>query len=108
MSADSAVVEKQPIETGESALPGTPKTDGSVTDDTYVDPKAESRLVRKLDMVIYPVFFVIYMMSFLDRINISNARIQGMVPDLELTGNRFNIALFVSIADSPSGLKFQC
>jgi hypothetical protein len=32
----------------------------------------------------------------LDRINISNARIQGMTEEINLSGNRFNIALFVS------------
>ncbi|KAH8674317.1 major facilitator superfamily domain-containing protein [Xylariales sp. PMI_506] len=35
------------------------------------------------------------MMSFLDRINISNARIQGLTTDIDLSGNRFNIALFI-------------
>jgi hypothetical protein len=62
-----------------------------------IDPQAEARLVRKLDLVVYPVLFIVYMMSFLDRINISNARIQGLVKDLDLTGNRFNIALFVCL-----------
>lgn len=71
--------------------PGTPKSD------VHIDPKAEQKLLMKLDLVIYPTFFIIYMMSFLDRINISNARIQGMEKDLDLYGNRFNIALFVSI-----------
>ncbi|KAI0480070.1 major facilitator superfamily domain-containing protein [Xylariaceae sp. FL0804] len=59
------------------------------------DADAERRLVRKLDLHVYPILFVIYVFSFLDRINISNARIQGLVEDLDLTGNRFNIALFV-------------
>jgi sugar phosphate permease len=100
-----AILEEKQIvtETGEQALPSTPRTGASqsddaaaVLDDEPIDPKAERRLVWKLDLVIYPVFFVIYMMSFLDRINISNARIQGMVEDLNLIDNRFNIALFVS------------
>jgi hypothetical protein len=60
------------------------------------DPKADGRLVRKLDRTIFPILYVLYTLSFLDRINISNARIQGMTADLNLTGNRFNIALFVS------------
>ncbi|PHH83152.1 hypothetical protein CDD83_3057 [Cordyceps sp. RAO-2017] len=59
-----------------------------------IDPEAERRLVAKLDLIIYPAFFIIYTMSFLDRINIGNARIQGMVEDLDLHGGRFNIALF--------------
>ncbi|KAL7904507.1 MFS general substrate transporter [Trichoderma velutinum] len=65
-----------------------------VPDISPIDPKAEEKLVRKLDFIILPTFFVIYMMAFLDRINISNARIQGMVEDLDLTGSQFNFALF--------------
>ncbi|KAI1828275.1 MFS general substrate transporter [Xylaria intraflava] len=58
-------------------------------------PAGDKRLRRKIDLNIYPILFVIYALSFLDRINISNARIQGLTEDLELYGNRFNIALFV-------------
>ncbi|KAI1496460.1 major facilitator superfamily domain-containing protein [Biscogniauxia marginata] len=60
-----------------------------------IDTQAERRLVRKIDLYVYPILFLVYAMSFLDRINISNARIQGMTEDLKLFGNRFNIALFV-------------
>ncbi|KAK6866361.1 major facilitator superfamily domain-containing protein [Apiospora arundinis] len=61
-----------------------------------VDPVAERRLLRKIDFTVYPILFIVYMMSFLDRINISNAKIQGMAHDLDLlVGNRFNIALFI-------------
>ncbi|KAI2602779.1 MFS general substrate transporter [Hypoxylon sp. NC1633] len=56
---------------------------------------AERQLLRKIDLRVWPILFIIYMMSFLDRINISNARIQGMTEELNLYGNRFNIALFV-------------
>lgn len=37
--------------------------------------KAERRLVMKLDLIIFPVFFVVYIIAFLDCINISNAAI---------------------------------
>ncbi|KAI0841815.1 MFS general substrate transporter [Hypoxylon sp. FL0890] len=60
-----------------------------------IDAHAERRLVRKIDLHVWPVLFVIYVLSFLDRINISNARIQGMTEELDLYGNRFNVALFV-------------
>ncbi|KAI0015025.1 major facilitator superfamily domain-containing protein [Xylariomycetidae sp. FL0641] len=56
---------------------------------------AERRLVRKIDWHLYPILFLVYTCSFLDRINISNAKIQGMDEDLDLSGTRFNIALFV-------------
>lgn len=77
-----------------------PGRDGACTDDAPVsnediDAAAERRLVRKLDVIIIPTFFIIYMMSFLDRINISNARIQDMPKDLDLSGKKFNVALLV-------------
>lgn len=62
----------------------------------HVDEAAEKRLLRKLDFTIYPVLYIVYMLSFLDRINIGNAKIQGMTADLDLSGSRYNIALFVS------------
>lgn len=85
--------EKTPIEAAGS-MGSSPK---SAAEGLPIDPVAEKKLMRKLDLVIYPIFFVIYMMSFLDRINIGNAKIQGMVEELELTGNRYNVALFVSL-----------
>ncbi len=82
------------------ALPqlSSPSSAGDAHQVAEIDPIAERRLVRKLDLIIFPTFFVIYMMSFLDRINISNAKIQGLIEDLDLYDNRFNIALFVSIS----------
>ncbi|KAM4055875.1 major facilitator superfamily protein [Hirsutella rhossiliensis] len=81
--------------TGEKVATIAPRTDNPTASDAVIDPEAERRLLMKLDLIIYPPFFVMYTMSFLDRINIGNARIQGMLADLDLYGNRFNIALFV-------------
>jgi hypothetical protein len=61
-----------------------------------IDEEAVRRLRLKIDINLYPILFLIYALSFLDRINISNARIQGLTEELNLYGNRFNIALFVS------------
>ncbi|KAH7317030.1 major facilitator superfamily domain-containing protein [Stachybotrys elegans] len=74
-----------------------PKTDDQSLDQGHEEaaPSTERKLLLKLDLLICPVFLVIYVMAFLDRINISNARIQGMAEDLELTGHRFNVALFI-------------
>lgn len=88
--------EKGAIESLGIAAPSTPRTAGSDICDDAIDPVAEKKLLRKLDLIIFPTFFIIYMMSFLDRINIGNARIQGMTEELHLTGNRFNVALLVS------------
>ncbi|OTB04980.1 hypothetical protein M426DRAFT_57656 [Hypoxylon sp. CI-4A] len=77
-----------------------------------IDAAAERRLLRKIDLHVWPILFLIYIMSFLDRINISNGRIQGMTEELELYGNRFNIALFVYfipyiLLEVPSNMIFR-
>lgn len=84
------------------AKPGTPGSDTS-SDHAALDPVAERKLLRKLDLTIFPVFFVVYVMAFLDRINISNAAIMGLKKELHLdVGSRFNVALFVSSPSLPS------
>ncbi|KAI0971239.1 MFS general substrate transporter [Xylaria arbuscula] len=60
-----------------------------------IDSRAARRLLWKLDLRIYPILWLLFGLAFLDRINISNARIQGLNEDLDLYGNRYNIALFV-------------
>ncbi|KAK8115378.1 major facilitator superfamily domain-containing protein [Apiospora kogelbergensis] len=88
------------INNGEKGSTPSPSSsvDDAAPDEQFhlVDAVAERRLLRKIDLTVYPILFIVYMMSFLDRINISNAKIQGMAKDLDLlVGNRFNIALFI-------------
>ena len=59
------------------------------------DRKAEKRLLWKCDTHVLPMISILYMLAFLDRINIGNARIQGMEKDLRMKGNDYNIALLV-------------
>ncbi|RPD75575.1 MFS general substrate transporter [Lentinus tigrinus ALCF2SS1-7] len=42
----------------------------------------EKRLVRKLDMHIMPVLCMMYLFAYLDRINLGNARLQGLPQDV--------------------------
>lgn len=60
-----------------------------------IDATAEKRLVRKLDLHVIPVIALLYMLAFTDRINIGNARIQGLEKDLGMKGQDYNVALFV-------------
>lgn len=59
------------------------------------DIKAEQRVIRKCDWHVVPVLMVLYLLAFLDRINIGNARLQGMEDDLNMKGGDYNLALFV-------------
>lgn len=59
------------------------------------DIKAEQQVIRKCDWHVVPALMVLYLMAFLDRINIGNARLQGMEDDLNMEGGDYNLALFV-------------
>ncbi|KAH6670413.1 major facilitator superfamily domain-containing protein [Halenospora varia] len=59
------------------------------------DESDEKRIRNRMDVRIVPTVFALYLMCFIDRANIGNARIQGMATDLHLTGFRFNWALTI-------------
>ncbi|KAF8333756.1 major facilitator superfamily domain-containing protein [Amanita rubescens] len=55
-------------------------------------PEAERRrILRKIDIKLSPCVTILYLLSYLDRLNIGNAKIAGMVQDAHLKGLRFNI-----------------
>ena len=60
-----------------------------------IDPAAEKKLVRKCDLRVLPVITLLFLLNFIDRINIGNAKIQGLEKDLHMEGHDYNIALFV-------------
>ncbi len=55
----------------------------------------EKKLTWKIDLCVVPPLVLLYFLAFLDRINISNAKVYGMEKDLNLHGNQFNTALTV-------------
>ncbi|OAL01467.1 MFS general substrate transporter [Phaeosphaeriaceae sp. SRC1lsM3a] len=56
---------------------------------TTIDPIIESRVRRKLDTHLVPLLGALYLLAFLDRSNIGNARIAGMEKDLHLTSSDY-------------------
>ncbi|ERS98649.1 hypothetical protein HMPREF1624_05436 [Sporothrix schenckii ATCC 58251] len=60
--------------------------------------KAERRLVWKLDLCILPIFLVVFLVSTLDRISMSNAKAMGLMGDLSLTVQKYNIAYYICFA----------
>lgn len=55
----------------------------------------EKRVVRKLDMTLVPMLWILYLFNYLDRNNIAQARLNGFEKDLGLKGNQFNIAVSI-------------
>jgi hypothetical protein len=60
-----------------------------------LDRAAEKRLLWKLDIHVVPILMFLFLLAFLDRINIGNARLQGLEKDLGMEGHDYNIALFI-------------
>ena len=52
-------------------------------------PDEEKEVVQKLDRRLVLFMALLYMLSFLDRSNIGNARIAGLAQDLRLTGSQY-------------------
>ena len=50
---------------------------------------SEKRLLRKLDRHLLPGVCLLYLLSFLDRSNVANARLDGLAIDLHMTGNQY-------------------
>lgn len=88
---------------------------GTSTQRLEIDPAREKQLVRKLDLSIIPPVTLLYLFSFLDRVNIGNARLYGLEEDLNLSSEQYQTAvslLFVTylLFEVPSNiiLKHYC
>jgi len=57
-------------------------------------PEAEAkRAIRKVDFRLVPLLALLYLVAFIDRSNIGNAKIAGLAKDLKLHGLEYNIAV---------------
>jgi hypothetical protein len=55
----------------------------------------EKKVRRKMDLRLLPMLALLYLLSFLDRGNIGNAKIEGLADDLHMTGPQYNWCLTV-------------
>ncbi|ORY10938.1 major facilitator superfamily domain-containing protein, partial [Clohesyomyces aquaticus] len=58
-------------------------------------PEEEKKLVRKVDLFLLPTIWLMYLLSYMDRTNIGNAKIAGMADDLKLSSGDYSVALVV-------------
>ena len=74
-----------------------PSTEPSLADESASThsstTQAEKRLIRKLDIYIVPLIIISYLLIFLDRSNLGNAKIASLPQDLGLHGNEINCTL---------------
>ncbi|KAG0032516.1 hypothetical protein BGZ82_006490 [Podila clonocystis] len=57
------------------------------------DRETEEKIVKKLDWNLLPLLGILYLFSYLDRVNIGNARLFGLEEAVHLTDSQYNIAL---------------
>ncbi len=55
------------------------------------DEKMTAKLVRKIDYYLVPFLALLYLLSYLDRTNIGNARLGGLEADLGMSGLDYNV-----------------
>ncbi|KAH8817308.1 putative MFS transporter [Xylogone sp. PMI_703] len=96
----------------EVVLPGSEEqaVEGSVS--SSIDSKREKALLRKLDLALIPIIMLLYLFSFLDRVNIGNAKLYGLEEDLGLKGDQYQVTvsiLFVTYCsfEVPSNLVLK-
>lgn len=59
------------------------------------DYPEDRRITRKVDFRLLPILTLLYLLSFLDRSNIGNAKIDGLVTDLDISASAYNTALAI-------------
>ncbi|KDN49592.1 MFS general substrate transporter [Tilletiaria anomala UBC 951] len=56
---------------------------------------AERRLVRKIDLRLMPILWLMYVLNYIDRTNIGNAKVGGMQQDLNLNSTGYSLGLLI-------------
>ncbi|KAI5251619.1 MFS general substrate transporter [Aureobasidium subglaciale] len=65
------------------------------TSDIQFEAGEEKKLVRKIDLFLMPTIWLMYLLSYMDRTNIGNAKIAGMNKDLGLSDSQYSMALVI-------------
>ncbi|KAF2097064.1 MFS general substrate transporter [Rhizodiscina lignyota] len=59
------------------------------------DEQRRKKLLRKIDLRLMPILTLLYLVSYMDRTNIGNARLLGLETDLGLSPQQYNWALTI-------------
>lgn len=92
MASEASAKEIQAEVTQEDASSIDKAETSSASPNLGYDEAATKRLVRKIDLNLLPVLSILYLLSFLDRSNIGNARLAGLEKDLHMTGLDYNVS----------------
>ncbi|KAK4444206.1 MFS general substrate transporter [Podospora aff. communis PSN243] len=76
------------------SLEKTPSEESAQGEPTWT-PEAERRLVRKIDLSLLPMLWLMNLLSWMDRANLGNANIAGLTSDLKLSSSQFSLAVVI-------------
>ncbi|RPA76748.1 MFS general substrate transporter [Ascobolus immersus RN42] len=91
MSIDTSISTEPEPKTEKDAYDYDP--DAGKTDEERAE--IDKQLLRRLDYKLLPWLCLLYLISFLDRANVGNAKVEGLLDDLSLTGNKYNMCLTI-------------
>ncbi|KAI9692101.1 MAG: hypothetical protein M1822_006331 [Bathelium mastoideum] len=83
------------VKTAETSSASAESVKEQASDQDETDSVIEKRILRKLDFRVVPILWLLFLVSFIDRGNIANAKIQGMEQQLHLVGSDYNTAYWV-------------
>lgn len=89
-----ALDEKKAFDDGSSPKDSSEVSSGHVNE-FHVDPKADRKLTAKIDFKVIPILGILYLICFLDRTNIANAKIARLEKGLKISSNGYNTALWI-------------
>ncbi|KAM0747810.1 MFS general substrate transporter [Meredithblackwellia eburnea MCA 4105] len=80
--------------------------------DIVLSDEEVKKLWRKVDLKVLPMLSLLYLIQYMDRGNIGNAKIQGLATQLKLDANKYAISLtifflFYAICEVPSNLLLR-
>ncbi|KAJ9155044.1 MFS general substrate transporter [Pleurostoma richardsiae] len=97
--SDEVVDQGEKATVSNNGIAANPESGGETEYDELHVPcpphTTEKRLMSKIDWHILPFVSVLYLMAFLDRVNVANARSFSLAADLDLTGVMYNTALVI-------------
>jgi len=69
----------------------------------------KKKVIRKVDWRLVPMLVLLYLITYIDKTNIGNAAIEGLLPSLGMNGKEFNIAVSIFfvpfvLAEVPSNM----
>lgn len=89
-----------------------PKAASTPSEKTMDEKTTEARITRRIDLRLVPILSALYLLCFLCRQNIANAKTYGLLEELELSQKEYALALTVffftySLFDIPANMLLK-